>query len=144
MRDTKRIPIPYVKEPATVFTDENGYQVILVPKAGDVFNISTWVKTGSIHEDDRVHGVSHFLEHVLFKGTERFKPGEFDRKMESMGAIINAATWKDFTFYYITGPKDKNNENFDLALDMHADMMIHSTIPEAEVGPPYDPAAVYT
>ncbi len=139
MTEATAIQIPYLAEKAQVVTYDNGYTFVFVPKRGDVFNISTWVRTGSIHEDDQINGISHFLEHLMFKGTERFRPGEFDKAMESMGAIINAATWKDFTFYYITGPQGKGGENFDLALDMHADMMLHSTIPDEEVGPPYDP-----
>ncbi len=139
MRERTSISIPYLQEKACRITYDNGFTLVYVPKKGDVFNISTWVKTGSIHEDDQISGISHFLEHLLFKGTERFKPGEFDRLMESMGAIINAATWKDFTYYYVTGPQGSNQKNFDLALDMHADMMLHSTIPNEEVGPPYDP-----
>ncbi|MEB3287795.1 MAG: pitrilysin family protein [Vampirovibrionales bacterium] len=139
-----KIDLPYLSEKAHVKTYENGYTFVFVPKKGDVFNVSTWVRTGSIHEDEKINGISHFLEHLLFKGTERFKPGEFDHKMESMGAIINAATWKDFTFYYVTGPKGVPSEtgaseNFETALDMHADMMLCSTIPDAEVGPQYDP-----
>lgn len=148
MKEARTIQIPFLsgegQEEAKVVTYENGYTFVFVPKKGDVFNISTWVKTGSIHEDDTINGISHFLEHLMFKGTERFKPGEFDKAMESMGAVINAATWKDFTFYYVTGPKGKaidgeTGDNFDLALDMHADMMLGSTIPAEEVGPPYDP-----
>lgn len=157
MKEAQTIQIPYLtqageagapekgaKQGAKVVTYDNGYTFVFVPKQGDVFNISTWVKTGSIHEDDQISGISHFLEHLLFKGTERFKPGEFDKAMESMGAVINAATWKDFTFYYVTGPKgkaaaDETGANFDRALDMHSDMMLGSTIPQEEVGPPYDP-----
>jgi len=144
MIEQKSIQIPYLPDPARVVTYENGFTFVYVPKKGDVFNVSTWVKTGSLNEDDQINGISHFLEHLMFKGTERFKPGEFDKAMESMGAIINAATWKDFTFYYITGPKGRTDghpvgENFELALDMHADMMLGSTIPNEEVGPPYDP-----
>ncbi|HEY9687645.1 MAG TPA: pitrilysin family protein [Coleofasciculaceae cyanobacterium] len=144
MPEASAIQIPYVQDEARVVTYDNGYTFVFVPKKGDVFNISTWVKTGSIHEDDRISGISHFLEHLMFKGTERFRPGEFDKAMESMGAVINAATWKDFTFYYITGPKGKAEdggigENFQRALDMHSDMMLGSTIPDEEVGPPYDP-----
>lgn len=144
MPEAREISIPYLSERARVVTYDNGYTFVFVPKRGDVFNISTWVKTGSIHEDDQISGISHFLEHLMFKGTERFKPGEFDKAMESMGAIINAATWKDFTFYYITGPKGRAGENeigenFEKALDMHSDMMLGSTIPDEEVGPPYDP-----
>lgn len=133
------IKIPYLKAKAIHRVYENGYQFIYVPKAGDVFNVSSWVKTGSIHEDDRNNGVSHFLEHLMFKGTERFAPGEFDKAMESMGAVINAATWKDFTFYYVTGPKGAENRNFEKALDMHADMILHSVLPEEEIGESYDP-----
>lgn len=136
---TERVNIPYIPGAATVRTYDNGYTLVFIPKPGDVFNINTWVRTGSIHEDGDINGISHFLEHLMFKGTERFKPGEFDRAMESMGAVINAATWKDFTYYYVTGPKGPAGENFDKALDMHADMMLHSTIPDEEVGPPYDP-----
>lgn len=141
--------IPYGSQPAVLSEYSNGYTFILVPKAGDVFNISTWVRTGSIHEDDANSGISHFLEHLMFKGTDRFKVGEFDRAMESMGAVINAATWKDFTFYYVTGPNLKQaistggtqspQTPFEKALDMHADMMTGSTLPDDEIGVPFDP-----
>ena len=134
-----RVDIPFLPEQAVVKRYDNGYQFVYVPKRGDVFNVSTWVKTGSIHEDDINNGVSHFLEHLMFKGSERFKPGEFDKAMEGMGAVINAATWKDFTFYYVTGPKGLTGENFDKALDMHADMLLCSTLPDAEIGEIHDP-----
>ena len=133
------IDLPYLKDPAQLITDNNGYSMLLIRKPGEVFNVNTWVKTGSIHEDAQNSGVSHFLEHLMFKGTKRFQPGEFDRAMEGMGAIINAATWKDFTFYYVTGPNDEAKENFVKALDMHSDMLLHSTLPDSEIGPPYDP-----
>jgi zinc protease len=74
----------------------------------------------------------------MFKGTPRFGPGVFDKKMESMGALINAATWKDYTFYYVTGPNTQFNE-FDTVVDMHADMILHAELPEAEIGEAYDP-----
>lgn len=141
--------IPYGNgQPAVLSQYDNGYTFIHVPKSGDVFNISTWVRTGSIHENDENSGISHFLEHLMFKGTERFKVGEFDRAMESMGAIINAATWKDFTFYYVTGPNLKQavatagqqsaQTPFERALDMHADMMTGSLLPDDEIGQAYD------
>ncbi|MDH4379303.1 MAG: pitrilysin family protein [Vampirovibrionales bacterium] len=136
--------IPFGEHPATLARYSNGYTFILVPKSGGVFNISTWVRTGSIHETDVNSGISHFLEHLMFKGTERFAPGVFDREMESMGAIINAATWKDFTFYYITGPNLKVVPEgqvlpFPKALDMHADMMTGAALPDDEIGPAYNP-----
>ena len=131
------IKLPYLPQNAEVVTYDDGYRLVLVNKPGKVFTLSTWVQTGSLHEGEQNNGVSHFLEHLMFKGTDRCKPGEFDRSMESMGAIINAATWKDFTFYYITAPH--YNDNFDRALDMHADMLQHSSIPDQEVGPAYNP-----
>lgn len=141
---TEAFTVPFLTEPGQRHVFENGHTLIYVPKPGRVFNVNTWVRTGSIHEDPVNNGVSHFLEHLMFKGTERFKPGEFDRAMESMGAVINAATWKDFTFYYVTGPNRGEGE-FERALDMHADMLLNSTLPEEEVGPTYDPEdASYT
>ena len=138
MPTTKEITLPFLPEKAIEKTYENGYKLVFVPKRGNVFNINTWVRTGSIHEDEKNNGVSHFLEHLMFKGTTRFAPGIFDKEMEGMGGIINAATWKDFTFYYITGPQDEKNDNFLKALDMHADMLLCSTLPNEEIGETYD------
>ena len=99
-----------------------------------MINISTWVNTGSINENNHNNGVSHFLEHLMFKGTHQYKAGEFDKILERKGGIINAATWKDYTFYYVTIP----SEHFELALHMHADMMIDPVLPEDEIGTPFD------
>ncbi len=101
-------------------------------------NVSSWVKTGSINEDNNNNGISHFLEHLMFKGTHRFKVGEFDRMLESKGAIVNAATWKDYTFYYVTLPKGVDNKDFNLALDLHSDMMMDPIFPAEELGAPFD------
>ena len=50
--------------------------------------------------------------------------------LESKGAIVNAATWKDYTFYYVTLPKGFENKDFRLAIDLHADMMMDPIFPE--------------
>ncbi|MDX2084230.1 MAG: pitrilysin family protein [Candidatus Melainabacteria bacterium] len=144
MPHSETFTIPFLKEPAHRVVFENGHTLLFVPRRGPAFNVSTWVKTGSVHENDQNSGVSHFLEHLMFKGTERFKPGEFDRRMESRGAVINAATWKDFTFYYVTAPKGtapngEGTDNLNEVLDLHADMLLHSTLPDAEIGPAYNP-----
>lgn len=94
-----------------------------------IVTIDTWVKTGSINEDDTNNGVSHFLEHLFFKGTKKHPAGEFDRILESKGAVINAATSKDFTHYYITIP----SEYFNTALELHSDMLINPQIPRKEL-----------
>ena len=130
----KEIKYPYLTKPVSVIEFENGHKVVLAYKKSTMINISTWVSTGSINENNHNNGVSHFLEHLMFKGTTKYKAGEFDKILERKGGIINAATWKDYTFYYVTIPK----EHFDLALHMHADMMIDPILPEEEIGTPFD------
>src|SRR5574344_407683 len=93
-----------------VYKLEDGQTVIIKQvKNNPIVNIDTLVKTGSINENEKNNGVSHFLEHLFFKGTKNHPTGEFDKILESEGAITNAATSKDFTHYYITVP----SKNFD-------------------------------
>ncbi len=129
---------PFLTKPVEVYERDNGHKIVLAHKEGDMVNVSSWVKTGSINEDDDNNGISHFLEHLMFKGTHRFKVGEFDRMLESKGAIVNAATWKDYTFYYVTLPKGIDSRDFKLALDLHSDMMMDPVFPSEELGAPFD------
>ena len=113
-----------------IYKLDNGQTLIIKEvHTNPIVTIDTWVKTGSINEDEKNNGVSHFLEHLFFKGTTNHAPGEFDKILESKGAINNAATSKDFTHYYITIP----SKYFDLALDMHADMLQNPLIPSKEM-----------
>lgn len=130
----EEINYPYLEEPVKIYTLENGHKIVIAKKTGKMANISSWVKTGSINENSKNNGVSHFLEHLMFKGTHKFKAGEFDRILERKGGIINAATWKDYTFYYVTIAVD----SLDLAIKMHADMMIDPILPEDEIGEAFD------
>lgn len=108
----------------------SGQTVIVMPvKTNPIVTINTWIKTGSINENDNNSGVAHFLEHLFFKGTEKTPPGEFDRILESKGGVTNAATSKDFTHYYITIP----SKEFDKALELHADMLLNPLIPRKEL-----------
>ena len=129
------IEYPYLEKPLSVYTLENGHKVVFAYKKSPMINVSSWVKTGSINENKENNGISHFVEHLLFKGTTKYPAGVFDRKMEELGGIINAATWKDYTFYYINIPK----EHYKIALEMHADMMVDALFPENEIGPEFDP-----
>ena len=132
------IKYPYLNKDVEIYTNNNGHKIVLAHKEGNMVSVSSWVKTGSINEDDSNNGISHFLEHLMFKGTNRHKVGEFDKILESKGAIVNAATWKDYTFYYVTLPKGENNKYFDMALDLHADMMMDPIFPAEELGAPFD------
>ncbi len=132
----EQIDYPYLEKPLSVYTFKNGHKAVLAYKDSPMINISSWVKTGSINENDKNNGVSHFVEHLLFKGTTKYPAGCFDRTMEQKGGIINAATWKDYTFYYINIPK----EHFKIALEMHADMMVDALFPIEEIGPEFNPS----
>ena len=108
----------------------NGQTVIVYEIHNNpIVTIDTWIKTGSINETDKNNGISHFLEHLFFKGTKSHPTGEMDRTLESKGAIVNAATSKDFTHYYITIP----SSYFDTALDLHSDMLLNPQIPRKEL-----------
>lgn len=142
MKDLKKIEeirYPYLSELVKVFERNNGHRIVLARKKGSkLVNVSSWVKTGSINETETNNGVSHFLEHLMFKGTTRHKAGYFDKTLESKGAIVNAATWKDYTFYYVTLPNDENGKNLDITIELHADMMLDPTLPEEELGDIFD------
>lgn len=114
----------------SVFKLDNGQTVIIQQvKNNPIVIIDTWIKTGSINETDKNNGVAHFLEHLFFKGTKKYPTGEFDKILESKGAITNAGTSKDFTHYYITIPSSQ----FDLAMDLHADMLMNPLLPRKEL-----------
>ncbi len=132
------VKYPFLSKEVEVYELESGHRIVLAHKEGGLVNVSSWVKTGSINENDENNGISHFLEHLMFKGTHKHRAGEFDRILEGKGAIVNAATWKDYTFYYVTLPKGKNDEDMYLAIDLHADMMIDPILPPEEIGAPFD------
>ena len=134
----KTINYMYLTKPVEVYERENGHTIVLAHKEGELVNVSTWVKTGSINENDKNNGISHFLEHLMFKGTSKHEAGYFDRTLEAKGAIVNAATWKDYTFYYVTLPKGENCCDLNLAIELHADMMLDPVLPYDEIGAPFD------
>ena len=114
----------------TVHKLPNGQTLIIQEvKTNPIVTIDTWIKTGSVNEDDSNNGVAHFLEHLFFKGTKLHPAGEFDRILESKGAVVNAATSKDFTHYYITVPV----EYFNTAIELHSDMLTNPQIPRKEL-----------
>ena len=112
------------------FKLDNGQNVVIQEVHDNpIVIIDTWIKTGSINETDENNGVAHFLEHLFFKGTSKHPANEFDQILESKGAVTNAATSKDFTHYYILIP----SQYFELALDLHSDMLLNPLIPRKEL-----------
>lgn len=98
-------------------------------RAQPIVTIDTWVNVGSVNEVPQNNGVSHFLEHLLFKGTDQYAPGEIDRLLESKGSKFNAATSNDYTHYYITAA----SPFFEETLKLHASMLRRATLPPEEL-----------
>ena len=119
------------REPIERYVLPNGLTVLLKPDhASPVSSVQVWVKTGSIHEGSHLGaGLSHFLEHMLFKGTERRGGRDISSTVQAHGGYINAYTTFDRTVYYIDLP----SEHTSVALDLLADATLHSTLPAAEV-----------
>lgn len=132
------VKYPFLTQDVEVYKLENGHTIVLAHKEGGLVNVSSWIKTGSINENEKNNGISHFLEHLMFKGTNKHKAGEFDKILEAKGAIVNAATWKDYTFYYVTLPKGENNKDFYEAIELHVDMVLDPVIPDHEIGLAFD------
>ena len=128
------VKYPFLTKEVEVYKLENGHTIVLAHKEGGLVNVNSWVKTGSINEDDNNNGISHFLEHLMFKGTHKHPAGEFDKILEAKGAIVNAATWKDYTFYYVTLPKGENCKDLYETIELHADMILDPVIPDYEMG----------
>lgn len=101
----------------------NGLTVLIteMPSSPQV-SIYVLVKTGAATEGPYLGaGISHFLEHMMFKGTEKRKTGEIAGEVQRLGGVINASTGYDQTVYTLTLPAEK----FDQGLDIMADMMQH-------------------
>ena len=97
--------------------------------SAELVSVQLWVKTGSIHEGEWTGaGLSHFLEHMLFKGTPTRGPLDISREVHGIGGGINAYTSYDRTVYYIDAPSEQAGPAFDIL----ADMGLRATIPENE------------
>jgi zinc protease len=119
------------REPVERYTLPNGLTVLLRhDTAAPVASVQVWVKTGSIHEGAALGaGLSHYLEHLLFKGTARRAGREISATVQAHGGYINAYTTFDRTVYYIEVP----SAHTGVAIDLLADLTLHSTLPADEV-----------
>jgi predicted Zn-dependent peptidase len=98
--------------------------------AGSVRSIAVglWIRTGSRDESPAQAGLSHFLEHLLFKGTDRFSSREIDETFDSLGAEVNAGTGKETTSVY----SRFLDRHLDQAFDVLADMVLHPSYPDID------------
>jgi predicted Zn-dependent peptidase len=113
-------------QPPTVRKLPNGLTVITEQMDTEAVNLSLWLNVGSTVEPDPINGMAHFLEHMVFKGTEKLSGGEFENRVEQRGAITNAATSQDYTYYYLTtAPQD-----FAALTPLQVDVVLNAAIPD--------------
>ncbi|MGA2821317.1 MAG: pitrilysin family protein [Anaerolineales bacterium] len=108
----------------------NGLQVLLKEiRTAPIVSVWLWYRVGSRNERAGLTGVSHWVEHMQFKGTPTYPVGSLDRAISREGGIWNAMTWLDWTAYFETLPADR----LDLALRIESDRMVNSLFAPREV-----------
>jgi len=101
----------------------NGLTVVLREMHhAPVASFWVWYRVGSRNEAPGITGISHWVEHMLFKGTPTYPQGQFDKLVAREGGVFNGMTWIDFTTYFETLPSDR----IDLALRVESDRMVHA------------------
>ncbi|MBL0263879.1 MAG: insulinase family protein [Leptospiraceae bacterium] len=108
----------------------NGLTVLFqpVPNATSVA-IGLWVKIGSRYEDESEKGYTHFLEHMLFKGTDKRTAKKQAEDIERVGGFFNAVTSREYTYYYVTVASSE----LELGLDILSDMVFHPLLKQEDI-----------
>ena len=109
-------------------TLRNGLRVVLVPCEAESVAVGLFIASGSRHETAKTSGISHFIEHMLFKGTPTRKPIDITRAIEGRGGNFNACTGEESTCYFAHLPCEYLAE----AVDILSDMYLRATIPTDE------------
>ena len=111
-------------------TLENGLRVLTVSMANrDSAAVAIWVKAGGRYESKKISGISHYLEHMMFKGTPTRNTRQIKESIEGVGGVLNAFTSEEMTCYFSKLLK----QYYPTALEVLSDMVVHSTIPPDEL-----------
>lgn len=123
------LALPAAAEDVTTFTLENGLEVVVIEdhRAPAVTHM-VWYRVGAADEEPGVSGVAHYLEHLMFKGTEDIGPKEFSRIVEANGGSDNAFTSQDYTAYFQRIAADR----LGLVMQLEADRMRNLVLSEAD------------
>src|SRR5512133_3568268 len=109
---------------------KNGVSVILIPKSGDSVTIDVLCRVGPQYEQKEINGASHFIEHMMFKGSKRWPSAQhLSRELDRYGAFYNAFTSKDRTSYFIK----IDSKHIAQAVDLLYDMVFHPICAASEV-----------
>ena len=121
-----------------LFQLSNGHKVAIMPTKGKATIVKTFLDGGSMNEDDKLRGISHCIEHCLFKGSSKLKDGDVFKLTSLMGASTNASTDYAQTDYYITAPY-MSKGNLAKTIEIQGDMVSNPTFDakalESEKGP---------
>lgn len=108
---------------------KNGIRLVHMPVESEIAYCGMMIHTGTRDEDVHEHGMAHFIEHMLFKGTQKRKPFHILSRMEDVGGEINAYTTKEETCIYASCLK----ADYSRAIELISDVLIRSTFPEKEM-----------
>lgn len=121
---------PALADDVTSFTLPNGLDVVVIEDhRAPVVTQMVWYRVGAADESPGHSGIAHFLEHLMFKGTDTMAPGEFSATVEAQGGNDNAFTSWDYTAYFQRVAADR----LDLMMKMEADRMRNLVLPEEDV-----------
>ena len=113
----------------TDFFEVNGIKVANIHNDSDIALFGIGVEVGSKYEKPEIAGISHFAEHMFFKGTEKRDWRQINAEFAKLGVSNNAYTSNNEVFYHTTCPKS----NIESVIDLMLDMFFNSTIPEEEL-----------
>src|SRR5690606_10742767 len=108
----------------------NGVRVVseAIPSVRSI-SVGVWIGTGSRDEADPESGISHFIEHMVFKGTEKRRTHHIAQRMEAVGGYLNAFTAKEYTCYYARAL----DEHLERSIDIVTDLILHPNFPAKEL-----------
>jgi len=113
----------------------NGLRIVFVPRQGPTATVLVLVEAGSEYETKNINGLSHFLEHMCFKGTKkRPKPGMISRELDALGAESNAFTNQEYTGYWAKVEKHRLEKILELVTDLYLNPIFNSEEIEKERG----------
>lgn len=113
-----------------ISTLHNGLRIVTSNRPhSESVTLGIWVNTGAAYEREDINGISHFLEHMVFKGTEKRSSLQISEEFEDVGGQSNAYTSREFTAFYAKMLK----QDTELALDILADIVLNSNFPQEEL-----------
>src|SRR5207245_9440547 len=126
----RTMPLDQQEFPVQEHALDNGLQVRLLPdRSLPIATLYSFFRVGSRNERPGITGISHLFEHMMFNGSRKYGPKEFDRRLEAAGGTSNAYTSTDVTEYY----EDFAAEALPLVLDLESDRMASLTIDDASL-----------